>query len=79
MFYNRCAELLGTEYNCVAFPYDKRTRWNNRSPGEGRYPGFGTIRKYGDVIHVALRHPVSHTHIYTSEDAVYEFLKSLSQ
>jgi hypothetical protein len=78
MFYERCAELLGTEYNCVSFPYAYRTRWNNRSAGHGRFPGFGIIRKFGDKIQVALTHPVSCHRIYDSEDEVYEFLKSLS-
>jgi hypothetical protein len=79
MFYERCAELLGTEYDCTAFPWYNRTRWNNRSPGEGRYPGYGIIRKFGNNYHVSLRYPVNHSKIYKSEDEVYEFLKSLSK
>lgn len=76
-FYEKCAELLGTTYDCKPFPYYKRTRWNNRAPGSGRYPGFGIIRKFGDIIHVALTHPVCHTKIYTSEQDVYDFLESM--
>lgn len=77
-FYNRCAELLGVEYICTPFPYETKTRWNNRKPGEGRYPGYGLIRHFGGNIHVTLRHPVIHNKVYTSENDVYEFLKTLT-
>lgn len=59
-FYNECAKILGTVYDCKPFPWthSRRTRWNNRAPGSGRFPGYGLIRCYGDVIHVALHKPV---------------------
>lgn len=76
-FYLQCAELLGTSYNCKPFPYSKRTRWNNRAPGSGRYPGFGTIRKFGNQVHMSLRHPVSHSKVYANEDDAITFLKNL--
>jgi hypothetical protein len=76
-FYHRCAALLGTEYDCQPFPYKRRTRWNNRKPGNGRYPGYGIIRKFGNQIHVALTNPISHTRVYHSEAEVFEFLKNL--
>ena len=79
MFYEKCAELLGTEYDCVSFSHCYRTRWNNRSAGNGRFPGYGIIRKFGNDIQVALHHPVAWHKIYKSEDEVYEFLKSLSK
>lgn len=79
MFYKRCAELLGTEYECESFPYAYRTRWNNRSAGNGRFEGYGIIRKFGDSYQVSLRHPVTHHAIYHSEEEVFTFLKSLSQ
>ena len=78
MFYEKCAKLLGTTYECESFPWRKRTRWNNRSPGGGRYPGFGIIRKFGNSIHVSLRHPVVHHAIYDSEEELFTFLRSLS-
>ena len=77
-FYNKCAELLGTEYDCKPFPWYKRTRWNNRAPGSGRYPGFGIIRKFGSQIHVALQRPVQHHGIYNSENEVLQFLQDLN-
>ncbi len=77
-FYNKCAELLGTEYNCESFKYPYRTRWNNRTPGSGRYPGFGIIRKFGNKIHVALQRPVSHHGIYDTEKEVLQLLQDLN-
>lgn len=56
-FYEECARLLGTSYECEPFPYRKRTRWNNRAPGSGRYPGIGIIRVFGDEVHVTLHNP----------------------
>jgi hypothetical protein len=77
-FYEKCADLLGTEYDCQPFPWHKRTRWNNRVPGSGRYPGYGIIRKFGSKIHVALQKPVSHHGIYDSEKEVLQFLQDLN-
>jgi hypothetical protein len=80
-FYNKCAELLGVEYDCQPFPWPnyKRTRWNNRAAGSGRYPGYGIIRKFGSQIHVALSNPISHHGIYNSEEEVFIFLRNLEK
>lgn len=56
-FYRECARLLGTSYDCVPFPFRKRTRWNNRTAGSGRFPGHGIIRVFGDEVQVALTCP----------------------
>lgn len=56
-FYEGCARLLGTRYDCKPFVGHKRTRWNNRAPGGGRFPGFGLIRLFGDHVHIALHAP----------------------
>jgi hypothetical protein len=76
-FYETCAEILGTSYNCEGFYFHYRTRWNNRSPGHGRFPGYGTIRKFGNVYQIALRHPVEHIGTYYSEEEVFKRLKIL--
>ena len=58
-FYTVVAELLecaGHSYQ--KFPYSKRTRWNNRAAGNGRYPGFGIVRRFSSTnIHVQLTKP----------------------
>ena len=78
-FYEECAKILGIEYECEPFPWthSRRSRWNNRAPGSGRYPGFGTIRKFGNEIHVCLRHPISHNKVYKSEQEVFDFLRKI--
>lgn len=78
-FYNKCAELLGAEHEYLPFTHYKRTRWNNRTPGSGRYPGYGIIRKFGNKIHVALTNPINHHGIYDNEEAVFTFLRSLEK
>lgn len=57
-FYNRCAELLGVQHTYKLYPYSKRTRWNNRTAGNGRYPSCGLIRMFSPtLIQVALTNP----------------------
>jgi hypothetical protein len=29
-----------------------KTRWNMRGPGNGRFPGFGLIRAFGNTVHM---------------------------
>lgn len=53
-FYARCGEILGIEHKWCD-PVARRTRWNNRFIGNGRYPGFGMIRCFGHVIMVTSR------------------------
>ena len=68
-FYAACAELIGSahEYREVrVYPrFDRLTfavtlmktsqgRWAPRVPGNGRFPGFGLIRRFGaDRIHIS--------------------------
>ena len=59
-FYEECASLLGTTHEGQPFPFYKRTRWNNRTAGRGRFPGRGIIRVFGDVVHVSLNNPALH-------------------
>lgn len=75
-FYNKCAELLGANHEYVPFPWAKRTRWNNRSPGSGRFEGFGIIRVFGDKVHVSLRYPVSVNKVFNSKEEVLVALSS---
>ena len=69
-FYQECAELLNTTYDCQPFPWTSSgvTRWNNRAPGSGRYPGHGLIRCYGSVIHVNLHTPVTFNKVFSSKE-----------
>jgi hypothetical protein len=70
-FYQRVAAIIGGTHEGQPFRWHARTRWNNRIAGQGRYPGFGTVRLFGDIVHVALRHPVAlHAAIEGREAAI---------
>jgi hypothetical protein len=77
-FYNECARLLGVAYTYKPWPYEYRgpDRWNNRSPGNGRFPGIGTVRMYGPTsIHISLRDPALNKTCKSPEEA-YQILTS---
>lgn len=73
VFYARCGEILGIEHNWNT-PVKRRNRWNARFLGNGRYPGFGLIRCYGNNIMVISKRG---TRMFDSCDAVYEFLETM--
>lgn len=76
-FYERVAELLEVEHEGEAFRYSRRTRWNNRAAGPGRYPGRGVVRYLGPRhIVLALREPNVHR-VFQSEEALLAFLRQL--
>jgi hypothetical protein len=45
-FYARCSEILGVAHE-YHDPVRRRTRWNARFLGNGRFPGVGLIQCYG--------------------------------
>lgn len=74
-FYTKCAELLGATHAYKKFPYRKRTRWNNRTAGNGRFIGHGLVRVFGPTtIHVSLTSPRL-SGCFKSQDAVLEAIK----
>lgn len=76
-FYQTCAAMLGVAYQYKPGPY-RLTRWNNRNPGNGRFPGYGMIRMYGpNSIHVCLRHPEVVNRRCTSMDEVFELIRGM--
>jgi hypothetical protein len=78
-FYKAVSDLLGAEHRFQPFPYGKRTRWNNRLPGNGRYPGHGLVRRYGpDTIHIQLHSPPL-AGVYTSEQAALRAIQTALQ
>ncbi len=77
-FYAECAAILGVEHQGSPFPYYKRTRWNNRAAGQGRFEGSGIIRVFGDNVHIALNNPQANG-IFPSKDAALEFLRNITQ
>ena len=70
-FYQACAELLGTKHVYRPFPPRKRNRWTNREAGNGRFPGHGCVRMFGEnSIHVMLTSPKLNRHFSSCDAAL---------
>jgi hypothetical protein len=78
-FYAECAALLGTTYDCKPFPYYRRTRWNNRAPGSGRFPGHGLIRAFGSTVQIATTKPAITAVCDSKEEALLVLAAALQQ
>lgn len=72
-FYEQCAEVLGMEHE-FRQPPGRRTRWNNRRLGNGRFPGFGLVRIHGSMVMIIAR---SGSLTFASPDAAIEYLRNL--
>lgn len=70
-FYQAVGKILNCDPCYKKREFRKITRWNNRTPGNGRYPGHGIVRFYSSTnIHVSLHTPYI-TGVYnTIEDAL---------
>lgn len=77
-FYRRCAELLCVPDTYKPFPYMFRTRWNNRTAGNGRYVGFGLIRLFGTTVHMSLYHPEKINRWFSSHQAALDHLEGIT-
>ena len=76
-FYDACAEILGVEHDFMPFRYPKRTRWNNRKPGSGRFPGRGLVRAFGEHVHLALYRPKPINRLFDSREAALRCLEEI--
>ena len=76
-FYREVARVLGCDDHVYRpFPYHKRTRWNNRAPGNGRYPGHGMVRRYSpNHILIGLNNPRL-AGLYRSDHAALSAIKT---
>ena len=70
VFYAKCGNILGIEH-AWNDPVPRRTRWNARFIGNGRFPGFGLIRIYGREIMVTSR---AGTKMFSDPEKVFEYL-----
>jgi hypothetical protein len=80
-FYIRCAKILGVDYEpFIPYSGGKRpTRWNNRSPGNGRFPNFGLIRYHSsNMIIINLKYPVIINKTMTTVEEVFDFLELIT-
>jgi len=92
-FYKRCSAIVGIETEITVHPpiikrFDKNgkeifrpkfrlTRWNNRKPGNGRFPGLGLIRAFSsNQIHINIRNP-DLCGVYKSYESALEALQNV--
>jgi hypothetical protein len=58
MFYQNVSDLLKCDDHKYFETYEKKTRWNNRNPGNGRFANHGLVRYYNSsCVHVNLYNP----------------------
>ncbi len=70
-FYAEVGRLLDANHVYVKFPSRYKSRWNNRAPGNGRFPGHGLVRMFGPaVIHVSLYAPRLNAQFTSAEAAI---------
>lgn len=69
-FYTKCGEILNIKHEYHK-PWPRRTRWNCRTLGNGRYPGFGTIQIFGSNIRIMSKRG---TKVFSSYAEVYDYL-----
>lgn len=75
-FYQAVADLLKCSSDYRKYPFTKRTRWNNRSAGNGRFIGHGLIRFYGPTnIHITLNNPKING-LFSTVDSALEAIKT---
>jgi hypothetical protein len=73
-FYNECGKILNITHEWND-PVPRRTRWNTRLIGNGRFPGFGLIRCYGHQIMVTSK---DGTKMFNTCDSVYKYLTTVN-
>jgi hypothetical protein len=75
-FYQKVADLLKCYDHVYIETYKKRTRWNNRNPGNGRFTNHGLVRYYNSTnIHVMLANPKL-SGLFNSTDSALEAIKN---
>lgn len=80
-FYRDVAKMLKCDgYVYREFPFGRRTRWNNRTAGNGRFPGHGLVRYFGPThIQVSLTTPLITGLFHNTNDALSAIQAKLSE
>jgi hypothetical protein len=72
-FYANCSTILGIPH-LFHDPVPRRTRWNSRFLGNGRYPGFGLVQCFGSSVRVMSKHG---TRVFKTYEETYDYLKKV--
>ena len=73
VFYDTVSSILKIEHE-FHDPVRRRTRWNARFLGNGRFPGFGLVQCFGHAIRVVSKNG---TKVFYSYEEVYDYLKTI--
>lgn len=73
VFYDTVSSILNIEHQ-FHDPVRRRTRWNTRIKGNGRFPGFGLVQCFGSTVRVASKHG---TKVFKTYEEVYVYLKKV--
>lgn len=71
-FYDKCSRILNIDHD-YHDPVRRRTRWNTRNLGNGRYPGFGLVQCFGVSVRVVSKQG---TKMFSTYEEVYDYLKT---
>lgn len=74
-FYEQCSDILELTHTHIE-PVPRRNRWNNRTPGNGRYQGYGVIRYYNER-NIHIQFGSKGCGIFKNENDALIFLKNL--
>jgi hypothetical protein len=72
-FYVKCSEILNIPHEFHE-PVRRRTRWNARFLGNGRFPNFGLVQCFGSSVRVISK---DGTKVFKTYEETYEYLKKV--
>ena len=72
-FYENCSTILGIPH-VFHDPVRRRTRWNARFLGNGRFPGFGLVQCFGSSTRVMSKNG---TKVFKTYEETYDYLKKV--
>lgn len=78
-FYNEVGILLGCEHHYKEPVGKYKSRWNNRKPGNGRFPGLGLVQSFGDIVIIRLYHPERISESFFTKEEALTYLKGVFQ
>lgn len=76
-FYREVGLLLGVEHTDYVQHPGHSKRWGPREPGNGRYPGSGTVRVYADDLIQVNPHTPVLTGTFRSYEAAISALQAV--
>lgn len=78
-FYQECDRLFGQEHEPPTTRKYLR-RWGQRTPGSGRFEGYGIVRWFSPyIVHIALRYPIKLQTYTTASEALIKIAEIMGK